>query len=148
MSGVRAKAQVSAVATGTALKTIMQLVAATNHGVEVEELSISFNGTSNSATPILVQIARQTTAGTMTSLTCVKDPDDFDETLQTTAQHTATAEPTLGDILEAEYVHPQQGYTWYKGPGREIKIGGGDRLAIVVTAAASVSAAARMTYKE
>lgn len=148
MSAVRAKTQVSGVSTGTAVKTILQLVAAANHAVKVEEITVSFNGTSNSATPILVEILRQSTAGTMSALTPLKDPDDSDETLQTTAQHTATAEPTAGDILHSEYVHPQQGFTWYKGPGREIKVGGGDRLGLRLTAAAAISCAAGMTFEE
>lgn len=148
MSGVRFKATKSAISTGTAKKTLLQVVAASNHAVKLDEISISFNGTSNTAEPILVQISRQTTAGTMTSLTPVKDPDDADETLQVTAQHTATAEPTEGDVLMEEYVHPQTGYTWQAGFGREIKIGGGDRLGIVVTAAASVSANVRVAGEE
>src|SRR5438067_1781420 len=107
MAGVRFKAVTGEVATGTALKTILQVVAASNHGVLIDEWSISFTGISNTATPILVQVMRQTTAGTMSSLTPVKDPDDTDETLQTTAQHTATAEPTASDVLFREEVHPQ-----------------------------------------
>src|SRR5262245_33656263 len=113
MAGVRFKGVTGQIATGTSAKTLAQIVAAANHGVLLEEVSISFDGTSNTATPIKVDILRQTTAGTMSALTLVKDPDDTDETLQTTAQHTATAEPTASDVLATEHVHPQQGYTWY-----------------------------------
>src|SRR5262249_36787477 len=112
MAGVRFKATKSGVSTGTSAKTLMQIVAAANHGVPIDEVSISFQGTSNSASPIRVRVLRQTTTGTMSALTPVKDPDDTDETLQTTAQHTATAEPTASDVLIEEYVHPQAGYTW------------------------------------
>lgn len=148
MAGVRFKATKSDIATGTALKTLLQVVAAANHAILIDEISISFKGTSNTATPILVQIARQSTAGTMTSLTPVKDPDDTDETLQVTAQHTATVEPTTGDVLMEENVHPQTGYTWQAPFGRAIKIGGGDRLAVRVTAAADVNAAVRVAGEE
>lgn len=148
MAGVRIKATKSAISTGTSEKTLIQVVAASNHAVLVEEISLSFNGTSNSATPILVQVARQTTAGTMSALTPVKDPDDSDETLQTTAQHTATAEPTKGDVLMHEYVHPQHGYTWQAPFGGKIKIGGGDRLGVIVTAGADVNAAVRVVGEE
>src|SRR5439155_3379962 len=105
-------------------------------------------GISNTATPILVQVMRQPTAGTMSSLTPVKDPDDTDETLQTTAQHTATAEPTASDVLFREEVHPQTGYTWQAPFGRQIKIGGGDRLGIEVLAGADVSATVRVCGEE
>lgn len=148
MSGVRFKATKSGVATGTVAKTIIQIVAAANHGVIIDEVSISFQGTSNSASPIRVRVLRQTTAGTMSALTPVKDPDDADETLQTTAQHTATAEPTAGDVLLEEYVHPQAGYTWQAPFGRAIKIGGGDRLGIETLAAADVNCTTRVSGEE
>lgn len=148
MAGCRFKGSVSAVSTGTSLKTIMQIVAASNHAVMIDEISISFQGTSNTASPILVKITRQTDAGTMSSLTLVKDPDDWDETIQTTAQHTATAEPTAGSTIMEEYVHPQTGYTWQAPHGKGIKIGGGDRIGITVTAGASVSCAARVAGEE
>lgn len=148
MAGVGWKAQTGEVATGTSLKTILQVVAASNHGLLVNELSISFKGVSNTATPILVQVYRQTTAGTMSSLTPVKDPDDTDETLQVTAQHTATVEPTKTDLLRSELVHPQTGFSWQAPFGREIKVGGGDRLAILVTAGADVNCVAFMAGTE
>jgi hypothetical protein len=148
MSAVRFKANTAQVATGTSAKTILQLVAASNHGVVVDEWSISFEGTSNTATPIQVRVLRQTTAGTMSALTLVKDPDDTDETLQTTAQHTATAEPTAGDVLFIELVHPQTGYTWQAPFGRHVKVGGGDRLGVEVTAGANVDCVVRAAGEE
>ena len=148
MAGVRFKAATSLVATGTSLKTIAQLVAASNHGIKLDEIEVSFAGTSNTATPIKVEVLRQTTAGTMSSLTPVKDPDDSDETLQVTAQHTATAEPTASDILIVVNVHPQTGWSWQAPFGREIKIGGGDRVGVRVTAAADVNCAVRFCGEE
>jgi hypothetical protein len=149
MSGVGWSAQTSEVATGTALKTIIQVIAAANHALLVHEWSVSFKGVSTTGTPILVEVLRQTTGGTMSSLTPVKDPnDDSDETLQVTAQHTATAEPTAGDVLKKELVHPQTGYTWQAPFGKPIKVGGGDRLGIRVTSAADVNCVARFSGEE
>lgn len=148
MAGNRFKATKSGISTGTSLKTLLQIIAASNHAVVIDEISVSFQGTSNTASPILVQVVRQTTAGTMTSLTLVKDPSDWDETIQTTAQHTASAEPTAGDVLIEEYVHPQTGYTWQAPFGKGIKMTGGTRLGISVTAGASVSATARVAGEE
>lgn len=148
MAGVRFKATTDEVATGTSKVTVLQVVAASNHGILVDEISISFQGTSATAAPILVEIARQTTAGTMSALTPVKDPDDSDEALQVTAQHTATAEPTEGDVLMRELVHPQTGYTWQAAFDRKIKIGGGDRLGVAVTAGANVDCTARICGEE
>lgn len=150
MAGVRFTARTDPIATGTSAKTLLQIIAASNHGVLIDEVSISFAGTSNTAAPIRVDVLRQTTAGTMTSSasTIKKDPDDSDETLQTTVADSASAEPTASDILMTEYVHPQTGYTWQAPFGRTIKIGGGDRLGIRVTAAADVNAVCRVRGEE
>ncbi len=150
MAGVKFKARTSPIATGTSAKTLLQLIAAANHGVLVKEIEIDFQGTSNTATPIRVDVLRQTSAGTMTSSasTIVKDPDDSDETIQTTVADTATGEPTAGDILKTWIVHPQTGKSWQARFGEEIKIGGGDRLGVRVTAAADVNAAISVTGEE
>ena len=148
MAGVSLKATKSGITTGTSLITLIQVVGASNHGVLVKEWSISFQGTSNTASPILVKVMRQTSAGTMTSLTPVKDPAGTTETLQTTFQHTATAEPTASDVLFEEYVHPQTGYTWQAPFGQSVKVDGGTRLGITCTAAASTSATVRMVCEE
>jgi hypothetical protein len=148
MAGIKAVAQTDEIATGTSKKTLLQLIAASNHRILVKEVSISFDGTSPTAAPILVEVARQTDAGTASSLTPVKIDQDGDETLQTTAQHTATAEPTEGDVPMREKVHPQGGYTWQAPFGGEIVVNGGDRLGVVVTSGASVNAVARVVFEE
>ena len=76
--------------TAATAKTIMQLVAASNHRVKLLEWGVYFDGTSTTAEPVQVRLLRQTTAGTMSSLTPTKNDDSLAETLQTTAQHTAT----------------------------------------------------------
>jgi hypothetical protein len=148
MAGLNFVAQTAEIATGTSKKTLLQLVAAANHRVKVKEISISFDGTSNTAAPILVQALRQSDAGTMSALTLVKWDADDDETLQTTAQHTATAEPTGTTEVLGEQVHPQGGYTWQAPFGGEIVINGGDRLGIAVTAGADVNAKVRAICEE
>jgi len=148
MAGIIASVQTVEITTGTALKTLLQLVAAANHRAKVKEISVSFKGVSGSGTPVLVQVARQTTAGTMSALTPKNFNDHDDETLQTTALHTATAEPTLTDVVMSELVHPQGGFTWQAPFGGEIAVIGGSRLGIVVTAAEAVNAVARIVFEE
>lgn len=134
MSGVKFRANTAQVATGTAVKTIMQLVAASNHRIIVNKIVVSFEGVTATDAPIQVRVLRQTTAGTMTSLTPVKDSDSDDETLQTTAQHTATVEPTAGDVLESQLVHPQSSRV-FVGP---YIVKGGGRLGVEVTSGVSI----------
>lgn len=154
MAGVGWRQQGSGIDTGTATKTILQVVAAANHALLIDEWSISFKGTSSTAAPIQVELLRQTTAGTGgVAQNPVKDPDDSDETLQVTGLKgpagTWTAEPTAGDILDVQEVHPQTGYTWQAAFGKRIKVGGGDRLGIrVVTPGADVNCSATFKGEE
>lgn len=148
MSGVGIIAVTAQVSTGTSAKTILQLVAASNHAILITEWSISFEGTSNTAAPIQVILMRQTTAGTMSALTLVFNPDDLDETPEASAQHTSTSEPSSGNILDGHLVHPQTGYTWQAPFGGEFKIGGGDRVGIVVTAGSSIDCIATIKGHE
>src|SRR5262245_22813804 len=129
-------------------KTVIQLVAATNHRVNLLSWGVYFDGTSATAEPVQVRLLRQTTAGTMSSLTPTKRDDSLAETLLTSAQHTATAEPTAGDVLEVKEVHPQSGYEKIYPFGGEVIIGGGDRLGIECNAPAAVNVRAEMVFEE
>lgn len=150
MAGLRAVAQTAAIASGTSKKTVLQIVAASNHRVLVKELSIAFAGTSNTAAPVLVQVLIQSDAGTGgDALTCVKLDQDASETLQTTAQKDVDGgEPTGSSAVMTEHVHPQGGFVWQAPFGGELVINGGDRLGIAVTAAATVDLVARMVFEE
>ena len=134
--------------TAATAKTVVQLVAAANHRVKILGWGVFFDGTSTTAEPVQVRLLRQTTAGTMSALTPTKRDDSIADTLLTTAQHTATAEPTAGDLLEAIEVHPQQGYQVLYPLGVEPIIGGGDRVGIECTAPAGVNVRATVLFEE
>lgn len=143
--------------TNTAIKTLLQLLAAAQQRTKVNEWDISFNGTSNTAAPILVEVLRQTSAGTgLNAITLAKLNPSDQETLQTTGQYgilaaVNTVEPTdagAAAIMFDEFVHPQQGYAWRARFGNEISMQGGTRLGLRTTAAASVNAAARLACEE
>ena len=144
--GIAATAEV-ALSAATA-KTIVQIVAPSNHRLKVLAWGTYFDGTSSTAEPVQVVLMRQTTAGTMSSLTPVKNDDSIAETLQTTAQHTATVEPTSGDVLKRIEVHPQSGYEEQCAYGTEYIVGGGDRLGIVCTAPATVNVVGWIKFEE
>lgn len=148
MAGVGFHVNTAAIATGTNLKTLLQVIAATNQRIMINRVSINFAGTASDGVPIPVDILRQTSAGTMSALTPKKANDADDETLQVTAQHTSTGEPVAGDILYSILVHPQTSHTWVFAPDEEIPIGGGDRLGLRVHAAAGINARASMSGTE
>ena len=134
--------------TAATAKTVIQLVGATNHRVKLLSWGVYFDGISPTAEPVQVRLLRQTTAGTMSALTPTKRDDSIAETLLTTAQHTATAEPTAGDVLEVKEVHPQGGYEKIYPFGGEVIIGGSDRLGIECTAPAGVNVRAEYVFEE
>ena len=148
MAGVKFSATQSAISTGTGAKTLVQVVAASNHRVVIKEVHVSFEGIVNTNKPILVELVRQTTAGTSSALTPRKVNEADDETLQVTARHTCTVEPTTGDILESMYIHPQTGNSWQATWGGELTVIGGNRLGLRVTAATSVNAAVTFAGEE
>lgn len=132
MAGFRITGNAGEVAFSTSTKTLAQIVAASNHRVRVERIRVSFKGVSSAEAPIMVQLAVQTTAGTMTSLTLAKLNASDDETIQTTAQHTATVEPTTTTVLAQMLIHPQAGHEFVFPPGRDLLVPGGTRLGIML----------------
>ena len=129
-------------------KTVLQVVAPANQRVLVKNFHISFDGVSATAEPVVVQLRRQTTAGTMSAATPRKKDDDIATAIQSTGLKNATVEPTDGDILKEIEVHPQAGYESEKELMQEWIIGGGDRIAIKATAPAAVNCVASMECEE
>lgn len=149
MAGILAHLPTGEVAVSAGVPmTVLQIVAAANHRVLLSGFSVMFKGTSATDTPVKIRILRQTTAGTMSSVTIVKNNDGDDETLQTTGRHTASAEPTAGDVLETLEVHPQAGLLFFYPAGKEIVIKGGGRLGFEVTAAQNQTVSINATIEE
>lgn len=129
------------------LQTVLQLIAASNRAIEIVQLGIGFNGTSSTAEPVDVTLARQSDAGSgSSSVTPVKYDDSTSESLQTTAIKVCTSEPTTGDVVFTQHVHPQTGLFWT--PPAPLIVGGGDRLGLRCAAGASVALNAYIVFKE
>lgn len=136
-----------ALAAATA-ETVLQLVAATNHRIKLLGFSVAFDGASTTAVPVLVELVRQSTAGTSSACTPTKRDDSIADTLLTTARQQCTVEPTTGDIMEEWLVHPQQGIVIMYPLGMEPICGGGDRIGIRATAPAVVNCRVAMIFEE
>jgi hypothetical protein len=73
--------------------------------------------------PGQIQLIRQTTAGTMTTLS--PGPLPMRPNVPTagfTAGHTATAEPTAGDIIVPEFFNVVNGWLWLPTPDEQVVI--------------------------
>ena len=152
MAGVRVVAQTVEIPTGITTKTLLQILAAANHAAKLIEWSVSFDGISNVAAPIAVVLEFQTGTGSGGDVLTAKkmNPDDS-EVVQTTALSNidGSTQPSSGDEIMGEQVHPQGGYTWQAPFGGHIKVPGGIRIGIkVITPGADVNAKVRMVFEE
>jgi hypothetical protein len=120
-------------------KTVLQILAATNQAVKVLGWGVYFDGTSSTGEPVVVELIRQTTAGTMSALTAEKIDPGRAETIQTTCTHTATAEPSTTTAMTRIEVHPQSAYEKLFPFGQEIIVPGAGRLGLRCTAPAGVN---------
>ena len=112
----------------------------------INYIAVGFKGTNPSDAPIRVRVLKQTTAGTATARTPAKTAGGS-TTLQSTGQENATAEPTAGNVLYDQNVHPQSGVDKsLLGQGWELD--GGERIGIEVTAAVSVNCDATIGFEE
>jgi hypothetical protein len=132
-------------------KTMLQLVAAANHRVLIKSYSVSFKGVSSTDPPVLVQLVRQTSAGTSSAATVEKNNEGDDETLQSSAVKDCTAEPTTGNVIIEAEVHPQSGWHVFLPLGQEIVVKGGGRVGIRCApgaAPATLTAVACIDFEE
>lgn len=149
-------AGVDANATGTALKTILQIATPAGLRAKLVEIGVTFDGVTSSAVPVLVTLRRQTSAGTgAASLAANFGPNPHNPdaaTANVTAAQgpagTWTAEPTTGVVLRAWRVPPTSGLVFQWPLGTEPEMAVSKYLAIVVTSAATVNATAWMTWEE
>lgn len=150
---MRATAKAATVATGGAstTKTLLQIQAGTNHKLKLTEVGISFNGVDNLAEPILVELVRQTTTGTASSLTILKSTPEDSGTIDASAQETFTVEPTTTDIIRAWYIHPQSGLIYNPPDPKEFTVDSAGRLALrttVPSGGVTVNAQAHLEFDE
>jgi hypothetical protein len=133
--------------TGTALKTLLEIATPATARATLFKWWVEFDGVTAN-TPALVELVRASAAITGTALTPVKY-DDFAPASLMTVRHTATAEGTPTDILEAHYVPPTSGYQWSDPMGRDISVPISSFLRIRVTVPTTgVNACVGMCWEE
>jgi hypothetical protein len=89
-------------------KTVLQIATPATLRARVRGVQISLDGVTAANVPGLVELIRQTTAGTMSALTPAPVDSSAPASL-VTASHTATAEPTAGTVLWAKRLTPNGG---------------------------------------
>ncbi len=138
-----------AVATA-ATETLVQIVTGSTRQVKVKEWGVSFDGTSATATPIRVDLLRQTTAGTSSALTIIENDPTGPAPISTALQD-FSAEPTAGDVLWSQYLTPAGGFDRVQLPlGEEIVVDVSTRigLRVVVPSGSNCNATAYIKFEE
>lgn len=126
------------------------VTAPTNQRVKLLGYGFYFDGTSNSAQPVEIKLARPT-AGTLTAGgTAVLCEPELTETVQSTVGIAASVQPTLTAslVFKTFTVHPQLGYEYLSPLGQEEYVGGGKNLVASVNAPAAVNVRGYMKFEE
>lgn len=148
MAGLLCCAQTNEVALlAGAAKTVLQVTAPAHQRLKVRRWGVFFDGIDPAGEPVQVRLLRQGTAGSMTGLTPVKLVSGS-ETVQTTAAHSATAEPSAGDVVDVVECHPQTGFDAILPPDQVVEIPGGTRIGVECTAPAAVNVRAKIWFEE
>jgi len=126
------------------------LTSPTNQRVKLLGYGFYFDGTSNSAQPVEIKLARPT-AGTLTAGgTAIKCDAGLPESVQSTVGLSASTQPTLTASLVAKTitVHPQLGYEYLAPLGQEEMIAGGTNFVFSANAPATVNIRGYMKFEE
>jgi hypothetical protein len=139
MAGVRLQITSGVITTSDSPQTLIQIITAAQQGILVYRLQVDIDPNAiASAVVAQLHVEKQTTAGTMTtpSPTWIKKIGPDPETIATAVTHTATVEPTAGDIIGARKLVTIGGtgistvvFNWPRG----LKIDGGEDVGLVIT---------------
>lgn len=129
-------------------KTVIRVAAPADQRVRILGYGFYFDGISNSAMPVQIQIGRISVDGTFTPATPLPNEEDLTGTFQTAVGLNASAEPTYSGYLKTLAVHPQLGYEYLSPFGQEIIVKDGGMLGFVVTAPAIVDVRGYVMFEE
>lgn len=138
----------AAVATGTALKTVLSVIAPAQFGIDLKKFRLAFDGVTATAVPILVELWSFTTDGTGTAGT-VNQVYGRTITAGFTTKYNYTAEPTgLTGPLDSWLLDPNKGLVVYDFPlGDTPDTAVSNGFALRTTAPATVNCRATMWFE-
>ncbi len=151
MAGLIAEVNIPSKSCVTATPTtVCFLTSPANQRVKIKAYGFFFDGTSNSAQPVEIKLARPT-AGTLTAGgTAIKTEPGLPETIQSTVGLAASAEPTLTAslVFKTITVHPQLGYEYIAPLGEEEQVAGGTNWVASANAPATVNLRGYFRFEE
>jgi hypothetical protein len=151
MAGLRATVSIPSKSISATTPTCFGFITSpANQRVKILGYGFYFDGTSNTAQPVEIKLARPT-AGTLTAGgTAVKDEPGMAETVQSTVGLAASSEPTLTASLvyKTLTVHPQLGYEYLAPLGQEDQLAGGTNWVMSINAPATVNIRGYFKFEE
>jgi hypothetical protein len=142
MAGILYEVNIPQTALAAATPTVVGFITApANQRVKVKAYGFYFDGTTNSATPVEIKLARPTTGTLTAGGTAIKTEPGLPETIQSTVGLTASVQPTLSASLvyKTITVHPQLGYEYIAPLGEEEQVAGGTNWVVSANAQAGVN---------
>lgn len=137
----------AAVASGTALKTILSVIAPAQFGVDLTKFRIAYDGVTASAVPILTEVWSFTTDGTGTAGT-VNQVYGRTITAGFTSKYNYTVEPTTLTLIDSFLLTPTGGTLLYDFPlGTSPDTAVSNGFALRTTAPATVNVRATMWFE-
>lgn len=144
------------VATGTALKTLLQVATPSTTDIRIHGWGLSFKGISATAAPGECHLIDTDVAATVTSLTPGKwesafAPNSLCVGGASATGYNASAEGTItaiGAVIDPQEVHPQTGYGVWFPEGRRPRVGVSRFLRLRVTFGADVSCMPWIVWEE
>jgi hypothetical protein len=135
MADLNLQANVGEVSVTSTTKTFFTAKAPANQRLRIKGIEVMGKGTSNTDTPVKVEIGKITAdaVGGTSAVTMSPHDPDYAETPQGTYKTGYGSEPTYGNIYRTWEVHPQTGLIVYFPMHDEIKISGGSELGIRMT---------------
>ena len=130
----------------TTAKTVLQIATPATIRARICALTVGFDGVTAANPAVLVELLRQTTAGTMTGVTPAALESGAPASL-VTAQKTATAEPTASTVIQTWRLTPIGGLLVIPFYGDEQPtLGVSSWMGIRCTASAIVNVNASLTF--
>lgn len=136
------------IALTSGLKTVLEVAPPANRSIKLVRWWVEFDGTSASAVPVLVNLARLTATGTGTAATAFKLQDNNSDAIESTGKHTITVEGTLDYNFEQHRIPPTSGYSYEYPLDREPVISSTGILALRVNVGANVNCTAGLVCEE
>lgn len=139
--------------TATVTKTVLGVRAGSTFGLDLQEVSVSFDGVTAGNRPILIELVRCTFAtnppGTASTDTAAAIAQLYGLSIAhgCTAAHTWTTEPTVRTVIDGMRIHPQSGVIYQLPLGRTPDCVGSDGFIVRLTANEAVNANVTMIWE-